>query len=325
MISGQSPFCRYYCNTRARVTVHDRAIDKDFAYLGLNILPQLVARRAHRARQRFFDAFDSYYASGGHERASHLVKVRYEINRKYGISQSDIAHFDLSISTGLLVNASPSTAWALYHAFSAPEILSELRKGISSYIRTTRDDVTGRPVARHLNIAEVTKNYPFLQAFINETLRVQSTNASGRVVLDDTTIEDNNGARFLLKKGSVLLVPSAELHNNADAWGPSPADFNAERFMPKSKSTAGSAYRAFGGGAWVCPGRHFAINEVAIVLVITLCRFDLVPVGKEGWKMPECRPHISTSVLSPVGDLAVEIRERPGADEGEWCFSWEKV
>ncbi|PLB54883.1 cytochrome P450 [Aspergillus steynii IBT 23096] len=306
--------------------IHDAfwTIDKNFAYLGLNLLPWLLARRAHRARQRIFDAFYSYYACGGQEHASALVKARYGVNRKYDVSLTDIAHFDLSIATGLLVNTVPSTAWALYHAFSSQEVLSELRQGISRYVRIVRDDRTGQILARHLNIAAVVNDYPFLHAFIQEVLRVHSTNALGRVVLDDTVIDDD-GRQYLLRKGSILLIPSAELHNHVEAWGPSPTSFNPQRFLqPRSKAKASSACRTFGGGAWVCPGRHFALNQIAIVLVMMVCRFDLVPVAKEGWTMPECRPHISTSILSPVVDSSVRIVETKGADEGEWCFSWER-
>ncbi|KAL4961163.1 cytochrome P450 [Aspergillus stella-maris] len=265
---------------------------EDFVYLWLNILPRIVARHAYRARQRLFDAFYSYYASRGHEHASCLVKSRYDVNHKYGISQSDIAHFDLSISFGILVDTGPLAAWTLYYAFSSMETLTKPRQGIFSYVETTRDATTRRILAHHLNVALVMTNYPFLQSFIQEVLRVHSKNASTRVVLSDTMI-DFEGASYLLKKDSILLIPSGELHADVDAWVPS--------LQPT-----------------------FRINEVAIILVMMVCKFDLFSVAKDGWIMPECRPHITTSILSPVGDLAVEIMERRHADDGLWTFSWSR-
>jgi cytochrome P450 len=295
----------------------NRAIDKGFAYLGLNILPHLLAPHASRARQRLFQGFHSYYASNGHETGSRVIQARYEVNRKHGISLSDIGHFDLSVCYGLLINTIPATSWVLYYMYSSPSVLKEVRETISSYIRTTHDVSSNGILVRHVNIAEVVAGYPFLGAFVQETLRVQSTNASGRVVLRDTLIED----RYLLKKDSFLLIPSADLHSNAAVWGPSVASFDPQRFLQKKTKVPASAYRAYGSGASVCPGRHFAANEILIILIVMVCKYDLRPRGGE-WKVPESTPHITTSILTPVGGLEVKLVERENGGSGVWKFSW---
>ncbi len=93
-----------------------RAIDKDFALLGLNVLPDFLAPKGSAGRRRLFKAMGDYYAAGGHKTASPLVRARYAVNRKYGVSQTDIEHFDLSVCYGLLVNTVPGTSWgALLH------------------------------------------------------------------------------------------------------------------------------------------------------------------------------------------------------------------
>ena len=296
----------------------NRIFDKDLASLGLNFLPNIFARRASRARNLLFRAFKLYYASGGLEHASRVIQARYEANSKNGLTQSDIEHFDVSVSYGLLVNTIPAASWALYYMYSEPSVLADVRETLSNYIHITSDPSTGRLI-RNVNIAEVTAGYPFLRAFVHEILRVQSTGASGRVILRDTLIDN----RYLLKKDSMLLVPSTELHFNEAIWGPSSTTFDPQRFLNKKNKTQTSTYRVFGSGASICPGKYFAVNEIFIILVVMICKFDLKPRGKNGaWEVPESRPHITTSILTPTGDVKVELVERQEQEAGEWKFSW---
>jgi cytochrome P450 len=211
----------------------------------------------------------------------------------------------------------------MYYIYSQPALLKEMRAAMSPYIHIS-PDTSGRPV-HQVNIAEIIAGYPLLSSLIRETLRVQSTNATGRVILKDTLLED----QYLLKRDSILLISSAELHSDASVWGPSSKDFNPRRFIMQQKPTSGvvkppaSTYRAFGNGAWVCPGRYLAVNEIMIVLVIIVLRYDLSPVqGPYFWIMPKSRPHVTTSILTPVEDIQVTITEREGYEQRLWKFVW---
>jgi hypothetical protein len=62
-----------------------RATDKDFALLGLMMLPGLIAPEGSRGRKRFFAAFREYYAAGWFDKAFHFIKARYAVNRKHGV------------------------------------------------------------------------------------------------------------------------------------------------------------------------------------------------------------------------------------------------
>ncbi|KAI1074871.1 cytochrome P450 [Whalleya microplaca] len=299
------------------------AIDKDFAFLGLNVLSGLIAPKGRRGRKVLFDAMGKYYAAGGHETASRLIQARYEVNRKYGVSQSDIEHFDLSVCYGLLVNTVPSTSWAIYYLYSDPSLLQDVRSKVEELIGMPEAKDEDNNHAITVNIPEVIAGYPLLSSFVQEVLRVQSTNASGRVVLEDTLIQDE----YLLKKDSILLVPSAELHSSKSAWGPTASTFDPKRFLlhtqarSKNKVPA-SAYRAFGSGASVCPGRHFAANEILTILIMMVLRYDVTPVAGQ-WKMPRTKSHITTSILTPVEDVRVHVKVREEMEKIEWRFVWE--
>lgn len=114
----------------------------------------------------------SYYASGGPEHASRFVKVRYEVNKKYGVPDEEVAQFDLGVCTALLVNTVPAMAWTLYHAFSSPAILAQLRAGIG-YIVFGKG-IIGSSLTTPGDIPEIIQGFPFLEALVMEVLCMQS-------------------------------------------------------------------------------------------------------------------------------------------------------
>lgn len=278
-----------------------------------------------------------YYAMNGQDSASRLVQGRFEVNKKYDIPQSDIDHFDLAIAFGLLANAPAAMFWVIYYLYSDPSLLSDIRQTIEELpkicegLRTAmfkEDDLTKNTVT--VDICEVTNSCPVLRSFINEVLRVQSTSASARIVVHDTIL----GGKYLLKKGGFTLVPSVVVHRNESAWGPTAAVFDAFRFMPQeNKGATGdkgskqsripmSANRSWGGGSNMCPGRYFAMRELLSILVITVLKYDISPVSGQ-WQVPKTKGHMSASIMEPVEDTEVWIRERKDRQGVTWEFAWE--
>ena len=295
-----------------------RAVHKDFAFLVLNVFPNIIARKAYYGRERFFQGFHKYYAEDGHKTGSRMVQARYEVNRKHGIPLADIERFDLSLSIGLLVNTTPATSWVLYYVYSYPSLLTDLREMLSPFVNCQLDGSEIHGSIFHVDVANIIEGCPLLISIIQETLRVQSTNATGRMVLKDTLLDD----RYFLKQDSVLLMPSAVLHVDASAWGPSVKDFNPRRFMKRGDKDfriPSGAYKVFGGGTALCPGRYFSVVEIIAFTVVMVLKYDMDPV-LGGWVMPKCHPHILTSILSPVEDTKVVIRKRRGYEHQRWKF-----
>ncbi|KAI1087194.1 cytochrome P450 [Rostrohypoxylon terebratum] len=294
--------------------------DQDFGLLGLDFLPRVIAPEASHAREMFFNAFRQYYAVGGLEGASRFIKARHEVNKKYGVKDEDIAHFDLGVCTALLVNTVPAMSWTLYYAFSNPTLLAQLRKGIEAVIFSSQSIHPDSTVS--VNIPRIIKDVPLLESFVKEVLRVQSHGSSARYVLEDTFIDDTDGTKYLLKKNSIVTMPSALVHNSEVGWGPSAKVFKAARFLESSGNIKvhSSSYRSFGGGRAMCPGRHLATNLLMSTLLVMILRYDVDPV--EGcWTEPVAKNHISTSFLMPVKDIWVKIQPRKLS--AEWEFLWE--
>ncbi|KAK7995168.1 hypothetical protein PG990_013941 [Apiospora arundinis] len=289
-------------------------VDRGFAFLALAVFPRILAPKASRGRERVFEGFLEYYTNHGFATASRIVKARYEVNCKYNVSQEDIARFDLGVCTGLLVNTIPATFWAVLRVFSNPDLLHELRQSLHK--TACLDNAVDPSQCPIMTVSSA----PFLESLVTEVLRLHSNNSSTRVLLDDVSIKDSGGDIYLLKKGSFLTVPSALFHQNETLWGLTAKTFDPARFVNHNKIRA-SANRTFGGGNALCPGRHFAMNEIMSFLVIVLLRFDVDPVNGS-WALPESTHHISTSILTPVEDVWVKIKPREGLQDIKWNFIW---
>ena len=311
-------FLRHYVRSDATDIVR-RAVKKDIPLLGLNTFPKITCSKAYYGRMALFTAFKRYYRNLGLDGASRVIQSHYEALRRYDLCDEDIAHFDLNICLGLLINTVPATCWTLYYVYSQSTLLEEVRVAISPHIQSSPEVRT-----RQVNIAEVAAECPLVSSIVHETLRVQSVGTSTRKVLKDTLIDD----QYLLKQGSTVLMPSAELHTTSSVWGSSPTTFDPRRFCPNGKFEAKkstSGYRAFGGGSFLCPGRFLAVNEVIIVLVIMVLKYDLEPVEQHySWSWPSSQSDLATALLTPKDDIRVRKKERKGGEvgSGEWVFEW---
>ncbi|KAJ4389621.1 hypothetical protein N0V93_007092 [Gnomoniopsis smithogilvyi] len=317
----------------------------DFALLGLNIRPDILARTGNAGRTRIFHAMQKYYETGGYQSGSGLVQTRYEIQKKYAVPQSDIDQFELGISFALVANSAATMFWVVYYAFSLPEWLEEIRNEILSLdsIRQQLESVaTSGPAAAAagagsvanerllvvVNVAEIVEKCVLPTAFITEILRIQSTSASARVVMEDTVLD----GKYLLKKDSFVLSPSAVMHKDEKSWGPTAGLFDPRRFVSQQDPPSDeqgkrqrqhraplSAHRTWGGGVNHCPGRHFATHEFIAVLVVMVLRYDAVP-SEGSWVFPKTTGHIAASIMQPVKDVQAVFKRR--RDTPQWEFIW---
>ncbi|KAK8062701.1 cytochrome P450 [Apiospora hydei] len=80
--------------------------------------------------------------------------------------------------------------------------------------------------------------------------------------------------------GSTVLIRSTVQHSSPTAWSQDVDEFHHDRFIKQANKAKNNpvAFRAFGGGATLCPGRHFASTEILAFASIILLRFDIKPV-----------------------------------------------
>ncbi|MCJ1468680.1 hypothetical protein MMC07_007309 [Pseudocyphellaria aurata] len=78
-----------------------------------------------------------------------------------------------------------------------------------------------------------------------------------------------------------------------------------------SLSGLGGAYIPFGGGSGICPGRHFARQEVVITLSILALQFDVELHVRKGWTPKMDHAFFRMGSLPPADKIPFRIRRRP--------------
>jgi cytochrome P450 len=116
---------------------------------------------------------------------------------------------------------------------------------------------------------------PTLLATIREVLRYRTVGTSARLDTEDHMLD----SKYLIKKGRMVTLPGPVQHSDTRAWGENAADFNHTRFMQPDKRVPAAAFRAFGGGASLCPGRHFATTIILNFTAMLVMHSDIVPAG----------------------------------------------
>ena len=203
--------------------------------------------------------------------------------------------------------------WTLFYLFSRPEDLARVRAELRQ-IMTTRFSPERKHVAR-LNVSLIKAHCPFLLAFVQEVLRLRTVGPAVRRVMCDTQV-----GQYRLRAGAAVLVPAIVFHTDPTIWGPDSASFQPDRFNRDVRGPPPAAFRWFGGGQSLCPGRHLATTGILAMAAMMAMRYDLVPV--EGvWREPSIgKAGLIGTAPRPDWDVEVEVHEREQYRDCEWEF-----
>ncbi|KAH9895539.1 cytochrome P450 [Xylariomycetidae sp. FL2044] len=270
----------------------------------LKAWPSLLARKSFHAREKLLiPAFEKYFADNGHLQGSLLVQCRYEHNIGHGLRGRDVAATEVGQMVASLTNSVSAAFWMIYHVFSDPAVLAECRAEVEALVRT---DDAGSPT---VDLSEVKSACPVLLSTWQETLRYVHIGIAARVVMEDIVLDN----KYLLKKGATVMTVVPVQHTDTSVWGPTATKFDHRRFVREAgkKRTNPAAFRSFGGGSVLCPGRHFVTTEVMSLTALLLLRFDLKPVSKGGkWVEPRKTYPMTSSMLTPKDPVNIQIVPR---------------
>ncbi|KAJ4313691.1 hypothetical protein N0V94_006808 [Neodidymelliopsis sp. IMI 364377] len=275
--------------------------------------PYLTARKALRARSRVISAFRKYFYTGGHLQAFPMISEMHEINKGHGLTSDEAANMEMATSLAMLSSGSVTTFWLLYHILSDAEVVQKIRKEIEAVTDRGADDSINI-----VNLTSVKEKCSTLTAVLNETLRYHSTVINIKQVQHDTTLDGKN----LLKKNGIIMIPGQTIHHNKNIWGSSADVFDYHRFLApnfRKNLSNTSAFRPFGAGVTMCPGRHFSTNVILSLVVMVLLKFEVVPLDGE-WRQPtKHNADMWNAMPKPDRDVNVKFEER-----GEkWKFVWD--
>ncbi|CAN8104370.1 unnamed protein product [Discula destructiva] len=293
-------------------------------FLALNTVPWLSTcfPKLVRAREVAATALIDYVRKGGHKTASGLVRKRYEHHvERWGFSSEDFGRGELGNTFAVLGNSTPCAPWLLYHIYSDDQVLADIRREVSALVRDNADgEEHGRKICS-IDLASIRTSCPVLLSTFQETMRHRGIASGPRFLLEDVLLD----GKYLLKKGNMLMIPTLVQHTDTAAWGDDALVFDYMRFARKpglgKKRLNRVAFRAFGSGHVLCPGRHFASTEIMALAALVALQFDVVPVGGK-WVDPtwENSP-LQSGFAVPDEDIEVELRPRHPGTEWNVTFS----
>ena len=276
-----------------------------------NCMPSVLASKGYRGRQRVAKALETYFNADGHQTSSILLKARFQ-TLGHDIALEDIARCECVNGIAILANTVPTAFWTLYHVFSSPTILTTVREQASALLDVKYD---GDRLVRTIDLGKINE-VPILFSILQESLRYRTSGAGSRLLLEDVMLED----RYLLKKGSFLIIPSHEMHFNTEAWGETVQDFDTQRFLkPNARKIHSGAFRGFGGGANLCPGKYFAMREVVAMVAMFALRYDMAPMSGTWVEPGQDTTNMSLAIAPPKRKVVVDVLPREGWESGSWA------
>jgi cytochrome P450 len=297
------------------------------AYM-VGILPQWTARRAYNGIKSVAQGFEEYLNEGRHAQACELVRKRQKLHDDAGITYPEQGRLEVGLSLGVNVNASITVFWMLNNIFSRPSLLAELR-----------DEVRNNAILlpNTISFGALRDSCPLLNSVYRETMRFCAPMSTTRYVLEDTIVADT----YLLRKDSIVQIIGGLLHSDPATWGPDVDTFNPRRFYhtpngsktsengsaPASKESQihPAAFRAFGGGTSLCPGRHFAQMEILSFTAAMITGFDMEPPNGQAkvmWDPPMDEKTFLIAAIKPRRELNVKLVRRQGMEDTKWVLQY---
>lgn len=274
----------------------------------IDFMPTILAKESLKARDRLVAELDKYFREDRHHDGSLLVQLRHKHNVRFGLSIEDTAHTEVGQINASISNTVPGAFWAIWQIFADPVVYQDCRHKASLLVQTSPDGTCT------LDLAKVRTACPILVSTWQEVLRLHGTSISARVVQEDTVIDNE----YLLRKDSMVIMPTRASHTDESIWGPTANQFDHKRFLKSTKGSgkrvSAAAFRGFGGGAVLCPGRHFVSTEILAFAAILLVRFDVRPVGGK-WNEPRKDFLMNTAFPMPRDQVHVELVPRA---KGKW-------
>ncbi|KAK0466888.1 cytochrome P450 monooxygenase [Desarmillaria tabescens] len=137
-----------------------------------------------------------------------------------------------------------STCAIVYHLARTQSVQEKLQKELDEHL--------GSDVA----IAEQAKNLPYLQAVINEGLRLYPAVAMGL-----PRVAPEGGMMILgnyFPAGTIVSVPTYTIHRDPAVFGDDVEEFRPERWFERDSASMSKAFNPFSVGPRACIGRNLA-------------------------------------------------------------------
>lgn len=305
--------------------VHPELVEDFFTWendIVMYMVSPFLVPKASEAFERMVKGWKNYLNNGHIQEAHSFLQQRQIAHSNAGFDNEGQARLELGLAFGFNSNAAITAFWLLNNIYSRPDLLAEIREEVRS----------GAVIAPGtISYAKLKENCPLIASVLRETMRTGAPMTSARWIQEDTVIADT----YLLRKGSVVQAVGGLMHSDPEVWGPDVDSFNPRRFLGsqfghkatgenvqgKAPQVHAAAFRGFGGGASMCPGRYFAQMELVSLAAVIVSGWDLLPPeGQEqvGWNPAKDEKKFTLAVTKPIGDINVRFQKREGMEDLEW-------
>ncbi|ORZ19679.1 cytochrome P450 [Absidia repens] len=180
---------------------------------------------------------------------------------------------------------SNTTGFAIIELLRHPEKMNRLR-----------DEIDNVPVENDeaLHSHDQLKHLPYLNAIINETMRLNPIAANGlsRIANSDVTL----GGKIFIPKGTVVICNLNHAQRNPSYW-PNPEKFLPERWLDTAETApCMDAFYPFSAGSRNCVGKQFALQEMRLTLATLVKRYEFKPIPEELEAAKDIRQFITLTV-----------------------------
>lgn len=181
------------------------------------------------------------------------------IEEEFGFSADARARSCLSFFASV-VNTATTTFWVVLRLFADPALLVNVRREVQAAMEASEARGPRQPQHR----CQGPVHHPGGPSSGRAFASVPTTYPPGL----SATIRCWPAGTWAVK------IAGGAIHADESVWGDDVADFNPRRFLARD-GVHPAAFRGFGGGKTMCPGRHFATNEVLAFAALIVHAFDL--------------------------------------------------
>ncbi|KAJ7670776.1 cytochrome P450 [Mycena polygramma] len=273
------------------------------------------------ARRRLLDGIQTFVAEGwtdvgdGKIRgASSMISRMVRQLKDAETTDGDIAGLLLSFLWAVHGTTLRVSFWLIAHLLARPDVMHEVCTEIRSSPTISLHSLStlGATQPRVLLGPE----FPILDSVLKETIRLVALSTSMREAEMDVQIT-GDGMTYAVKKGELVMGDVRAIHQDPDMF-PEPETFQHDRFMDDhtegGRLNNPAALLAWGGGAHMCKGRHFATYAIKLFLAKTLEEYDIrpLPTFASGIRVPSTDPR-SIGVTRTAEDILIRLQRRSGS------------
>ena len=278
-------------------------------------------RAGARARSRIINAVKEHHVAylkyvngedpgarwGNMDDVGSVMRDRVLAWEKAGASIDVSSRGDVPVFWAMNANAPIIVFWMVWHIFSKPTLLQEIRAEVAPYVKVRKSDSPTVGGVKEKDKVEIDLDglryrCPLLQATFLETTRLETAGPSYKYVSDDIVLEESEEdavifgrqkdekRMYIFKKGDYVFVPHS-FHQNDPRYFDKPKAFDPRRFWTRKSDKDGEesvkvdykTMKIWGGGNEMCKGRKFAEAEVVLFVAAVVMFWEMEPAHVKPW------------------------------------------